>query len=160
MAARKHPSDRRLRRFSEEHLLYEIGMLWETAARLGSPPADAVTRNALIESFGIHLRLVVDFLYEPARRPDDVCAEDYVADGAKSHRARRRLPRVLRTATRHTDKQVAHLTFKRYRGSAPQKRWTPLRLLDLVRPALRAFREHALTRRLHPNVRQYIDERL
>lgn len=155
--ARKTPSDRRLKRFSEEHVLYEIGMLRETAARLQQPPSDVVVRNALIETFGIHLRLVVDFLYEPAREPDDVCAEDYVADVNKWKKARRALARPLKIATRRTDKQIAHLTFKRYRGSAPQKRWNPRSLLDLTRQPLKVFREHALNRRLHRRVRDYID---
>ena len=153
---RRSPSGQRLNRFSEEHLLYEIGMLWETAGHLQRPPPDPVVRNALIESFGIHLRLVANFLYEPARKPDDVCAEDYVGDVAKWRRARRALPKALKTATRHTDKQIAHLTFKRYRGSATQKRWNPQRLLTLIRRPLKAFRQHALDRRLHQRVRDYI----
>lgn len=156
--ARAAPSDRRLKRFSQEHLLYEIAMLCEVAARLEQAPGDTVTRNALIEAFGIHLRLIVDFLYEPARRADDVCAEDYVADVNRWRKVRRMLPRRLKTATRHTDKQIAHLTFKRYRGAAPQKRWGPQQLLSLVRPALKSFGQHALNRRLDARVRAYIDQ--
>lgn len=44
-----------------EHLPYELWMLRETFARLSSPPADAVLCNALIESFCIHARQLIEF---------------------------------------------------------------------------------------------------
>lgn len=44
-----------------EHLPYELWMLRETYARLKSPPADDVLRNALIEAFCIHARQLLEF---------------------------------------------------------------------------------------------------
>jgi hypothetical protein len=154
---RASPPARRLRRFSEEHLGYEIDMLLAATAALAAPRPQGFAMNALVEVFGVHLRLLIAFVYDEPRRDDDVSAEDYVADVAAWRRARRAMPRALKAARARIDKQIMHLTFKRYRGSAPQKRWTPQRLTSLLVPALRTFREHAARGRLHPGVAQRLD---
>jgi hypothetical protein len=63
---------------ASDHLHYEIWMLDGTAwelTKLGSNDG-SVEHNALIESFGIHARLLLDVFYAPAnKRSDDVCAE-------------------------------------------------------------------------------------
>lgn len=63
--ARQRPSVERLRRFAEEHLLYEAGMLYEVTVKLMNRhhKDDLIAENALLESFGIHSRNLIDFLW-------------------------------------------------------------------------------------------------
>ena len=68
---RKRRSDKVLRSASE-HLLHEIGMLNDTTQILmafGSPKdkQNWVTKNALLESFAIHARNLIDFFYQKAQ---------------------------------------------------------------------------------------------
>jgi hypothetical protein len=109
-----------LRKFSR-HLGYEIDMLVAMATVLAKLPQGAV-RNACVESFGMHSRNLIDFLYpSPNRRPDDVTAEDYVDRAQAWEKARGRMPRKLQRAKVRANEQIAHLTRLRYLGRAPQK---------------------------------------
>jgi hypothetical protein len=59
----------RLRRFAEEHLLFEAGMLYEVTAKLMNRhhADDLVVENALLGSVGVHSRNLIDFLGSPSR---------------------------------------------------------------------------------------------
>ena len=63
--ARQRPTADRLRRFAEEHLLYEAGMLYEVTGKLMNRhhEEDPVVENTLLESFGVHNRNLIDFLW-------------------------------------------------------------------------------------------------
>ena len=70
MGTRQH-SDEELAGFSEEHLRYEVIMLHGTAQALRDfPPPDQdgtigpITQYALLESFLIHVRVLINFLYD------------------------------------------------------------------------------------------------
>lgn len=77
--ARKRPSADRLRRFAEEHLLYEAGMLNEVTGKLMNRhhEDDPIVQNALLESFGIHNRTLIDFLWlgRPMRDTDAIARD-------------------------------------------------------------------------------------
>ena len=67
-----------------DHLLYEIQMLFGTAQALltfeDSNHVDfekKVIYNSLLESFTVHSRVLLDFLYSSDARRDDVIAEDF-----------------------------------------------------------------------------------
>lgn len=146
-------SDRRLARFSREHLGYELWMLGSTGRALqdGEGRDNRIVANMLVESFGMHARNIIEFLYGANRRCDDVGAEEYVTNVNAWIRARGGQPRRLQAATRRAGKQLHHLTLKRYR-SGPRKGWPVVRILmDLERP-LKAFLEHAARPRLHRKV--------
>ena len=54
--------DAKLREIIKQHLTYEIEMLFATQAKLQAGEPDRNVRNALIESFCIHARNLIDFL--------------------------------------------------------------------------------------------------
>ena len=58
-------SDKELQRLAEEHILYEAGMLHSLGVKLMNRhhKDDPVVENALLESFTVHARLVLDFLF-------------------------------------------------------------------------------------------------
>jgi hypothetical protein len=57
------PTHEELKAFSGEHRCYEISMLYEVTLKLARREADQITGNALIESFGIHAAIILDFIY-------------------------------------------------------------------------------------------------
>ena len=131
--------------FSALHLHYEIDMLGRIArevAPLREQPIYAVDRNVLVESYAIHLRNLVHFLYADPKG-DDVCAVHYVRDPVKWRAARGPMPPVLAQARERTGKQVAHLTARRYEDGTTEKTWHPETEVPAVKESLRRFIEHA-----------------
>lgn len=54
--------------------------------------------NALLESFVIHVRGVMDFLYNDTPQPDDVVAQDFFASNDAWVKIRPKLSELLSTA--------------------------------------------------------------
>lgn len=95
--------------------------------------------NAILESFAIHLRNLLDFFYPGDRpKPDDIIAAYYYDAG--------RLPSnfpqksdALNKAEMRAHKQVSHLTTKRVSGDDPEKAWYVAPLMSEVAKLLLAF---------------------
>jgi hypothetical protein len=144
---------------SREHLQHEIGMLFGTALlfpQLGTQ-SDDVLRNAVVESFAIHLRNIIAFLYEKPKRQEGLVAEHYVRDVQAWRTARGPQGALLKKARSRADREIAHLTTRRFFGNPPEKRWEAVLILRVVTPLLRTFRAHAQEDRIHPQVLQLID---
>lgn len=92
--------------FLDEHYVYEINMLMLTY--FGIPiEHDDWKRNALMESFAVHARVLLDFFLTPPKG-DDVVADHFMPPSvqfAATHM--QQLPPNLRT---RINKQVPHLT--------------------------------------------------
>lgn len=113
-------SKNRLRRSCEELLKssdaiwYEIWMLNEVADLLSSPSKqDLIVHNALVESFVLHARILIDFLYAPQEgieiKPDTIIAKDYFVDEKWPPTLQDRLKAIRQCA----HKLAAHLTYSR-----------------------------------------------
>ncbi len=72
--------------YSAEHVAYEVDMFFWLAAILGNSStrlgaqsqADAArVSNVLTESFALHLRNILEFLYRDNPRPTDATAADF-----------------------------------------------------------------------------------
>lgn len=148
---------RRLSRFSERHLRYEIDMLFATGQALHRTRPGFV-QYALLESFALHLRALIEFPYGEKRQDDDVGAEEYVADEKAWLRDRKALPRRLAAARTRANKQMAHLTLKRYQ-TGPRKAWPVGQLMRDIAVPLGVFAKHAVRSRLHPTVRNLFAKR-
>jgi hypothetical protein len=109
-----------LRDFAKEHLLYEVEMLRGLTEELirvldhseAGGDLDELyplaVRNAMVESFAVRARLLIDFLYGPGTpKPDDTLAEHYVAGDWHPLE----LPDGLQDVRRKVSKGVAHLTY-------------------------------------------------
>ena len=148
-------SDAYLLEYSSEHLLYELDMfLWLAQvcggdAKIAAGSSRDTTRlsNVLIESFVVHLRNLIDFLYIDAPQKTDVVAADFCADGVWKA-ARPRVSAALETARTRANKEIAHLTTDRLKGSSPAKRWEFVALAKEIHALLRVFSTHALPDRL------------
>jgi hypothetical protein len=150
-------SDAYLLAYSEEHVLYEFDMFLWLAQVFGSkeklrvPPAvfDAWLSNVLIESFVVHLRNVIDFLYPVKPKHTDIVAANFFDPGAL------KLPEIsetLKTARVRANKEIAHLTTDRITGNPPKKVWNIKSIVNEVWPLLNLFAEKALATRLSPRV--------
>jgi len=90
---------------------YEMTMLRECSERLRPPPSDPVLKNALIESYLLHLRNLFHFLgvrEQGHRRGTDVLAAHFVEPWKPPD-----CPAALRGQMDRVNKRLAHLTYER-----------------------------------------------
>lgn len=112
-----------LKSMSDDHLSYEVRMFFDAAARIQSDTvqADDALRNGMIESFCIHTRGLLDFLYNVKPYQTDVVASEYFADSAewetKASVIISNIEEKMQGLRRRIDKRVAHLTWDRLRVS-------------------------------------------
>ena len=122
--ARKRPPVERLHRFAEEHLLYEAGMLYEVTGKLMNRhhKDDLIVENSLLESFGVHSRNLIDFLWldEPMKDTDAI-ASDYVDDW-KAPAMSERLSQIKS----RVGKEMVHLSYNRLDVPEDGKDWQVL----------------------------------
>lgn len=86
--------------------------------------------NALLESFVIHVRAIMDFLYADRPQPDDVIAEDFFGSPDQWKKIRPALSSSLSQAKRRAGKEVAHLTYARLDVTPETKPW---RFIDIAK---------------------------
>ena len=144
-------SDQQLLDYSGEHLLHELSMLWELAEDLPQKKASTET-SALVESFGIHLRNLIDFFYREGRR-DDVTAQDFL-DATTTWRPKE--PLSLTKAHERANKELSHLTQARISGNPPEKAWDTYGLLNEIAAVAGEFAAKASQKKLHPKVREFL----
>jgi hypothetical protein len=136
--ATQQKSQQELQEFSDEHLFYEIWMLCEMADRvLNGKYPDQVAKNAYIESFVIHSRNVLDFLYNVGNRPDDVHASDF-EDNVPWNPPLKDAVLSAWYPTR-MNKHLAHMTYKRLTVPEADRNWPVKDIFPSVRVVLNEF---------------------
>src|SRR5688572_13729148 len=95
-------------------------MLFSTHKALAAGVTDDVLKNALLESFTIHIRALLAFLYDDQPHRNDVIADDFVSDWSSQ---RPPMPKALEKAHRRVGKEIAHLTYDRLSLTQEAKRW-------------------------------------
>ncbi len=126
-------------RAASDHLHYEAMMFTTTASALASGAfAQSPVNNALLESFTIHARVPLDFLFPSKPQADDVIAEDFVAP--ETWQATRPLKSEL-IAGIHQEfgKEVAHLTYSRQLVTPETKQWPFIQIAAEVTSVLNLF---------------------
>ncbi len=106
------------------HLRYELGMLSMAANALhcGALHGSAV-ENALIESFALHARNLIDFFWPDGAKTDHVLATDFFDDKSVWEDRRSPLPPILCDARRRAHKEIAHLSYDRLRVAPESRGW-------------------------------------
>lgn len=147
-------TDQELRDYAADHLYYELWMFYETGWRLLHDPAVRddpwLMGNALVESFLIHARTLVMFLYsdKKAKRASDVTSERYVRDLQAWERDRGSIPSELKEVIRRTAKEIAHLTIERQPRDPATRGWRPQPIIDMLYAPLKLFVEHGVPDRM------------
>jgi len=103
----------------------------------------SAAHNALVESFAIHARNLIDFLWLDSSNEDDVVGEDFFDDPTKWFNVRPAMPELLRKAKRRAHKQVAHLTYTRILIPDEDKHWSYVEIANTLQELLQLFVKHA-----------------
>ena len=128
---------------ASNHLHYEVWMLSSLAHGMGSGIAGkGPIANALLESFVIHVRVLMDFLYNESPHPDDVIAEDYFSFPDEWRNMRPPLSKLLRQAKRRAGKEVAHLTYARLDVTPETKPWLFVQIANEISTVIKVFIEN------------------
>ena len=145
-----------LTNFSSKHLFHELKMLWWLHQSIPpedkTQPEDAYLRDALVESFVLHLRNLIHFFCLPRDR-DDVIAEDFFDDPARWSKSK---PLVLKDARLRADKELSHLTAMRKDEGDPQKPWDIGGLFREIAGLAENFVANASQNKLHAKVRDLV----
>lgn len=144
-------TDKQLIDYSGQHLMHELSMLWELAEILPGKEGSTET-SAFVESFGIHLRNLIDFFYHRGNR-DDVTAWDFI-DPTNTWKTK--TPDTLNKAHRRVNKELSHLTQARISGSPLEKAWDTADLLKEIDAVAKKFAAKASQKKLHPKVLEFL----
>ena len=137
-------SSDQIHQYFNVHVRYEVQMLLHvTSGVLEKIQVPQMLMHAPIESYAIHLRNIITFLYPSTVRDSDICAKDFFVDSETWSKIRPPLSDSLEKAKRRADKEVGHLTTARISGSPDEKQWDVKNLTGEIFPIMRFFVESA-----------------
>ena len=151
-------------KYSDEHVTYEVerffwlaGLLADPLMPLSAPSMEDVRRlnHALIEAFALHLRNLLEFLYEN-KVGDHIIAAQFCDPGVWKRERGAKTP-TLKNAWGRANTEIAHLTDKRKFGYPPEKEWPVKKIADEIKPLIQRLSAKALPSRLSPKVVEAID---
>ena len=132
------------------HLHYEYSMFIGLAnIQATGVFGKSIINNALLESFTIHSRILLDFLYSTNPREDDVIAEDFLDDDNWDS-IRPKKTKTLESIHFRVGKEVAHLTIARHKVTPESKQWPFIEIANNVNPVFTKFIEMVPTEKLDP----------
>jgi hypothetical protein len=145
------------------HLLYEIEMLHDSYSYLATiftmPSQERPRRliNALLESWALHVRNLLSFLYDDRPSKGAAIAGDFVDDWVAIRGAK---PDVLRVAHLKASKEMAHILWHRIQLDDDQKLWHTEPIVLELGAALRSFLKAAPDSSLPPGFREVAEASL
>jgi hypothetical protein len=99
---------------ASQHLAYEVDMLAGLARELETvAQSPGVLRNALLESFTVHARTLLQFFYPTSPRAHDVLSNDYFDDVVAWRKTLGRQPKPLGQIGSRVAAEIVHLTYTR-----------------------------------------------
>lgn len=121
-------------------LKYEVWMLWSLANILAiDNQGKGVIHNALLESFLIHARILIEFLYKNKPYKDTVRASQYFTSDSPWKSIRPQKTELLKTTETDAHKQLAHLTYTRLQG---KREWPYIKIANDIEAVLQVFYEN------------------
>ena len=119
---------------------YEVWMMWSLTHILAADnQGQGVIHNALVESFLIHARLLIEFLYRDTQmKDDDALAKDFFSPATKWQGIRPVKSRLLEETTQAANKHLVHLTYTRLQK---KKRWPYIEIANDIKAVLQVFHE-------------------
>lgn len=84
------------------------------------PPG--TVNNALLESFALHVRNLIDFLYAENPSSDDVYAGDFFPCKEDWAKIRPQITPLLEKVKKRANKEVSHLTYSRIEVNQEEKK--------------------------------------
>jgi hypothetical protein len=132
---------------SGEHIFYEIMMMQGCATVLGHGIFESgIVRHAIMNSFTIHARNIIYFLYPPQnKQQDDMDAQDFVKHGIVWADIRPEKSELLKQINFRVGKEIAHLTYERTKITAEDKAWTHVQINKEIREVFKKYLEVSRT---------------
>jgi len=123
-----------------ESLKYEVWMLWSLANILATDNQDkGVIHNALLESFLIHARILIEFLYKNQPYKDTVRASQYFTSDSPWKSIRPPKTELLEKTEKDAHKYLAHLTYTRLQR---KRKWPYIKIANDIKAVLQVFYEN------------------
>jgi len=136
----KDLSEHELSEYFAEHIRYEVQMMLNaTSGILQQLQVPQGLQHMPVESYAIHLRNLITFLYPSSSRDTDVCARDFFVEERSWEKIRPRLSDTLASAKIRADKEVGHLTTSRISGITSDKKWDIKGLTEELMPLITFF---------------------
>ena len=133
-------SQEKLQKIAENNLKYVIWMLNETAI-LSDKPKSA-KNNAYIESFVIHARILIEFLYGKPDKRDTILAANYVENWGDNYTNKGKPleeSKFLENIKIKAHKMAAHLT--EAGSDCPDREWNRIEIRDEINKIILGFLE-------------------
>ncbi len=119
---------------------------------------EKVLANAMVESYVIHLRNLISFLYSEKVESKDIIAADFFEDIKVWYQKRPAISQGLKKARERSHKEVVHLTTDRIAEQVPEKEWPVSKLIGEVKRLMRLFANLASPERLDPSVKELLSK--
>jgi len=113
---------------------------------------DAYLHDALLESFVVHLRNLIDFFYRDGQG-NDVVAKDFFDKPSKWSP---RESKLLKNAHTRANKELSHLTAVRKNEGDPEKPWDLAALYGEIDAVAMDFADRASKIKVHEKVREFL----
>jgi hypothetical protein len=153
-------SDSELLRYSKQHLKYEIEMFFHVGIKLSrtdpskDDPESVIDKNVLVESFAIHLRNLLLFLYPYGHDERDVISDYFFIDRTTDWKQKRpKETESLRNLRTRASQEISHLTVLRRDGTDDPQGWPILKIMDEIKPILEIFVNNASSQKLDGSVK-------
>jgi len=138
----------------EHHLTYEIYMFFKTAGAIFSIQFVCLSNinennfvlNALLESFLVHARNLMDLLWIESSKGDDITCKDFFNQNCNSIRSGKDVVLMgmsIKGLKDMINKQISHLTRSRSKKPDEKTKWDVLRMACNMRSYLEEFIEKA-----------------
>jgi hypothetical protein len=159
-SAGKALSDDELLRYSKQHLKYEIEMLFNVGIKLlqtyfsKDDPESVIDKNVLVESFAIHLRNLLLFLYPQRSDKRDVISNYFFLEPITEWQQKRpKDTESLRDLRTRASQEISHLTVLRRDGTDDPQGWPIRKIMDEMKPILEIFVNNASSQKLDGSVK-------
>jgi len=121
---------------------YEVWMLRSLANILAiDNQGTGVIHNALVESFLIHARILIEFLYKNKTHEDTVRARQYFTSDSHWESIRPPKTKLLKDTEQNAHEHLAHLTYTRLEE---KKKWPCIKIANDIETVLKVFHENLL----------------
>ncbi len=139
-----------------EHYKYEVDMLFMTWQKLNALTIDVNTHNAILESFLLHSRNLIEFYYDLKKyKNSDARAHDYFDEKIKWEDIRPNID--YKDFKININKQISHLTYDRVKFTLSDKAWTPLYIMIELFQITKIFISKLPSKYSHQNLKYVLD---
>jgi hypothetical protein len=138
------------------HVAYEIDMVRSGVLWLDKNQGrDVFLINSILESFLVHIRNVIYFLWtDKPNNKDDILAIHFFTRTKDWQSLRPSKTELLQETYSLTHKHVAHITYSR-RIDPKDREWKFVQIYRDITPAIQTFINHVPLNRLHPILREF-----